>query len=141
MNGLPPIIYEDGRQLRDYVNVRDVARANMLVLEHPGADYGVYNVGGGKAVTVLELAYMMLKAFGSRLDPLIPGEFRIGDTRHTVSDISRLSKLGWIPEIPVSQNVSEYVEWIRSMQNTREYLEEAERVMREQNIVRSVYQN
>jgi dTDP-L-rhamnose 4-epimerase len=141
MNGLPPIIYEDGRQLRDYVNVRDVARANMLVLEHPGADYAVYNVGGGKAVTVLELASMMLKEFGSRLDPLIPGEFRIGDTRHTVSDISRLSKLGWIPEIPVSQNVSEYVEWIRSMQNTREYLEEAERVMREQNIVRSVYQN
>jgi len=87
---LPPIVYEDGGQLRDYVNVRDVARANLLVLERPEADFQVFNVGGGRAVTVNQVAHMMLSTFGSDLEPLLSGEFRIGDTRHTVSDISKL---------------------------------------------------
>jgi dTDP-L-rhamnose 4-epimerase len=137
LHGLPPIIYEDGQQLRDYVNVRDVARANVLVMEYPRADYQVFNVGGGRAVTVLEFARIMLEAFGSDLEPLIPGEFRLGDTRHTVSDISKLRALGWEPTIPVEQNVAEYIAWIKEQRGTREYLEEAERVMREQGVVQT----
>jgi len=135
LHGLPPIIYEDGQQLRDYINVRDVARANVLVMEDPRADYQVFNVGGGRAVTVLEFARLMLDAFDSDLEPLIPGEFRLGDTRHTVSDISKLRALGWEPTIPVEQNVAEYVAWIKEQRGSKEYLEEAERVMREQGIV------
>lgn len=135
MNGLPPVIYEDGLQLRDYVNVRDVARANALVLEEPRTDFGVFNVGGGRAVTVKELASIILKEFGSDLLPLVPGEFRIGDTRHTVSDISRLRALGWEPSIPVEQSVREYVLWLRGQSGTKQYLEEAERVMREQGVL------
>lgn len=138
LHGLPPIIYEDGQQLRDYVNVRDVARANILVMEAPQADYQVFNVGGGRAVTVLKFARIMLDAFDSDLEPVIPGEFRIGDTRHTVSDISKLRALGWEPTIPVEHNVAEYVAWITEQRGTREYLEEAERVMRELGVVRRV---
>lgn len=135
MHGLPPIIYEDGRQLRDYVNVRDVARANVMVLEDARADFQVFNVGGGRAVTVLELASTMLKEFGSDLVPLVPGEFRIGDTRHTVSDISRLRALGWEPVVPVEHSIAEYVAWIREQSGTMHYLEEAERVMRERGVL------
>jgi len=138
LHGLPPVIYEDGQQLRDYVNVRDVARANVLVMEDPRADYQVFNVGGGRAVTVLEFARIILDAFDSDLEPLIPGKFRLGDTRHTVSDISKLCALGWAPTIPVEQNVAEYIAWIKEQRNTREYLEEADRVMREQGVVRKV---
>jgi len=138
LHGLPPIVYEDGQQLRDYVNVLDVARANVLVMEDPRADYQVFNVGGGRAVTVLEFARIMLEAFDSDLEPLIPGEFRLGDTRHTVSDISKLRALGWQPTIPVEQNVAEYVAWIKEQSGTEEYLEEAERVMRERGVVRQV---
>src|SRR5262249_35503870 len=76
LHGLSPIVYEDGRQLRDYVNVRDVARANVLAMEDDRANYQVFNVGGGRAVTVLEIAEMMLKTFGSDLKALVPGEFR-----------------------------------------------------------------
>jgi len=137
LHGLPPIIYEDGQQLRDYVNVRDAARANVLVLEDPRADYQVFNVGGGRAVTVLEFARIMLEAFDSDLEPLIPGEFRLGDTRHTVSDISKLRALGWEPTIPVEQNPAEYVAWIKEQRGTEEYLEEAERIMREQGVVQT----
>lgn len=138
MHGLPPTVYEDGGQLRDYVNVKDVARANVLVMEAPRADFGVFNVGGGRAVTVLEFARMMLNAFDSDQEPLVEREFRLGDTRHTISDISRLRALGWKPTIPVEQNVAEYVAWMKEQQGTQEYLEEAERVMREQGVVRRV---
>jgi dTDP-L-rhamnose 4-epimerase len=138
LHGMPPVVYEDGRQLRDYINVRDVARANVLAMEDPRADYGVFNVGGGRAVTVLEVAAMMLEAFGSPLAPVVPGEFRLGDTRHTVSDISRLRALGWEPEIPVEQNIAEYAEWIRDHTCKRDYLEEAERVMRENGVLMQV---
>jgi dTDP-L-rhamnose 4-epimerase len=136
MNGLAPTIYEDGSQLRDYVNVRDVARANVLVMEDPRANFGVFNVGGGRAVTVLEFARFMLAAFESDLVPLMQGVYRLGDTRHTISDISRLQALGWQPEIPVELNVTQYVAWMREQEGTNEYLEEAERVMREQGVVR-----
>jgi dTDP-L-rhamnose 4-epimerase len=85
---------------------------------------------------VLEFAHIMLKEFGSDDEPLVPGEFRVGDTRHTISDNSRLNALGWEPAIPVEQSVREYVEWMRTQTGTGEYLDEAERVMRNQGVVR-----
>jgi len=135
LSGQPPLVYEDGRQLRDYVNVRDVARANVLVLEKPEADFGVFNAGGGRAVTVAEFAWIMIRAFGSSAEPLVPGEFRLGDTRHTISDISRLRQLGWEPQVAVEQNVREYVEWLKQQAPTSDHLEEAERAMRQLNVV------
>jgi dTDP-L-rhamnose 4-epimerase len=138
LHGLPPVCYEDGNQLRDYVNVKDIARANVLVMEDARADFQVFNAGGGRAVTVVEFARIMIKEFGGDLEPLVPGEFRLGDTRHTVSDNSKLNALGWQPVTPVEQNVSEYVSWMKEQEGTAEYLEEAERVMREQGVVQSV---
>lgn len=134
--GLPPVCYEDGAQLRDYVNVRDVARANVLALEHPGADAVAFNVGGGRAVSVLEFARIMIATSGTSLEPSVPGEFRLGDTRHTVSDISRMQALGWEPTTPVETNVEQYLEWLDAQSASSEYLEEAERVMAESGVVR-----
>lgn len=135
MQHLPPIIYEDGKQLRDYVNVRDVARANILALERPEANFRVFNVGGGRAITVNQFARIMLDAFGSDMEPAALAEFRLGDTRHTVSDISKLQELGWAPNIPVEQNVREYIDWLQEQTVSPEYLLEAERVMRESGVV------
>lgn len=137
MHGLPPVVYEDGGQLRDYVNVRDVARANLLALERDEADYQVLNVGGGRAVAVLEFARIMLNAFNSKLEPSIPGEFRMGDTRHTISDISRMRNLGWEPTVPVEENARQYVEWLQAQSVREEYLLEAERVMRESGVIQT----
>jgi len=138
LHGLPPVCFEDGQQLRDYINVKDVARANVLAMEDDRANFGVFNVGGKRPVTVLEFARIMIKEFGSELEPSIPGEFRLGDTRHTISDVSRLEALGWQPEIPVEQNAHEYVEWMRQQQTTDEFLREADRMMREQGVVQRV---
>jgi dTDP-L-rhamnose 4-epimerase len=133
--GLPPVCYEDGAQLRDYVNVSDVARANLIALESD-ADGLALNVGGGRAVSVLEFARLMVAASDRDLEPLVPGEFRLGDTRHTVSDISRMTALGWEPTIPVEENVRQYLEWLEEQAPGADYLQEAERVMAESGVVR-----
>jgi dTDP-L-rhamnose 4-epimerase len=136
--GLPPVCYEDGLQQRDYVNVQDVARANLIALENPSSNGLALNVGGGRAVTVLEFASLMLDASGSTLDPTVPGEYRLGDTRHTVSDLSRMRSLGWEPRVPVEENVRQYLDWLDTQTGTSEYLLEAERVMQEMGVVRKV---
>ena len=136
--GLSPVCYEDGRQLRDYVNVYDVARANVMILENPAANGLTFNVCGGRAITVVEFAQIMLQVSGSSLEPQVPGEFRLGDTRHTVSDISRIRALGWEPTIPVEENVRQYLEWLDTQSGTEEYLFEAERIMAEQGIIQQV---
>jgi dTDP-L-rhamnose 4-epimerase len=138
LNGLSPICYEDGMQRRDYINVSDVARANVVAMESTVDDHAIYNVGGGRPVTVLEFAQIMLNALESGLEPSIPGMFRVGDTRHTVSDISAMRNLGWNPTIPVEQNIREYVAWMSVDRNTKAYLDEAERVMRKQEVIRPV---
>lgn len=134
--GLPPSCYEDGLQRRDYVNVKDVARANLIALEEPQSDGLALNVGGGRAVTVLEFAKIMLDASGSSLEPSVPGEYRLGDTRHTVSDLTRMRLLGWEPRVSVEDNVRQYLEWLDTQTGTNEYLLEAERIMREMGVVR-----
>jgi dTDP-L-rhamnose 4-epimerase len=134
--GLAPVCYEDGRQLRDYVNVADVARANVIAMESTVDEHGVYNVGGGRAITVLEFARIMLDTCGSPLEPDVPGLFRMGDTRHTVSDIAAMERLGWHPTIAAEQSVAEYLEWMSTFTDTADYLAEADRVMREQQVIR-----
>jgi dTDP-L-rhamnose 4-epimerase len=135
LDGMPPVIYEDGEQLRDYVNVRDVARANLLVLEDERADFKVFNVGGGCATPVHAVADVLLAAFGSDLRAEVPGEFRVGDTRHTVSDISALRALGWEPRVSLKDSLAEYVEWVREQGGASGRIEETERVMRDQGVI------
>lgn len=133
--GLAPVCYEDGAQRRDYVNVLDVARANVVAIEHPDADGLALNVGGEQPVTVLEFAEMMLHASGSDLRPEVPGLFRLGDTRHTISDTARIRSLGWAPSYTVRDNVRQYLEWLDTQHATAEYLHEAERIMAAQGVV------
>ncbi len=111
-SGKEPIIYEDGQQLRDYVNIEDVVRANLLVLEDTRTDYQVYNVGGGRTYTVLDLANMVARALGEKVKNKASGKFRLGDTRHITSDISKLKALGWQPINPIEKSVGDYVAWV-----------------------------
>jgi len=109
--GKAPIVFEDGHQMRDYVYVEDVARANVLALEDPRTDFNAYNVGGAVATSALEYAETVIRVVGVKAEPQIPGYFRFGDTRHMVSDISALRALGWKPTLSVEQIVEEYANW------------------------------
>jgi dTDP-L-rhamnose 4-epimerase len=111
LTGKPPVIFEDGQQLRDYVSIHDVIDANMLVFEDERADYQVLNVGGDRRITVMGLAWMTCHAASSELVPEACHIYRLGDTRHIFSDVSRLSALGWQPKVGQTDIVHEYLEW------------------------------
>ncbi len=133
----PPVCYEDGAQLRDYVSVADVARANVMVMEDSRADYGVFNVGGGQAITVKEYAQLIARMMGKTIEPVCPGEFRVGDTRHIISDITRLGALGWKPQVPVEEIVKGYVAWALSQPDLQDYYADAEREMKAKGTIRT----
>jgi dTDP-L-rhamnose 4-epimerase len=136
--GRVPPIYEDGLQVRDFVNIHDVVDANLLVLEDPRADYQVFNVGGGRAWTVNEFAQIAGRAFGAEIVPRPSGLYRFGDTRHICSDVSRLRALGWNPRRTPADSVAEYVAWLRRQENIEDVLAYAERTMKEMNVLRKV---
>lgn len=131
-----PICYEDGQQLRDYVSVHDVARANVLVMEEARANYEVFNVGGGRAITVEQYARLIAEKLGKQIEPAIPGEFRFGDTRHIVSDIAKLRKLGWMPQVTLDEIVEEYIAWARTQSDVADYYAEAEKQMKQMGTIR-----
>ncbi|MEI6634840.1 MAG: NAD-dependent epimerase/dehydratase family protein [Chlamydiota bacterium] len=134
--GERPIVFEDGLQLRDYINVEDVVRANLLAMEDPRADWEVFNAGAGRGVTVLEFARVMAGAFGKPDEPLLTGEFRVGDTRHTVSDIAKLKKLGWAPLVSIEETAARYVAWLKEQADARQgFYVAADREMRARNVI------
>lgn len=136
--GERPTVYEDGLQLRDYVYVGDVARANVLVLEDSRADYESFNVGAGRAWTVIEFARLMADAAGRPdLDPNVTGEYRFGDTRHIVSDVSKLRMLGWEPHGDPSRSSREYIEWATRQSDFGNYTTAAREYMKKVGAVRS----
>ncbi len=134
----PPVIYEDGRQLRDYVNIADVVRANLTVLESDRADYRVFNVGGGRAYTVREFYDAMQQVTGRSLDPVLGAYYRFGDTRHIASDVSRLSALGWTPQVPIHDSIGAYWSYLTEQKDIDDILEHADRTMKRLDVVRSV---
>jgi dTDP-L-rhamnose 4-epimerase len=131
-----PVIYEDGRQLRDYVNIHDVVDANLRVLDDARADYQVFNVGGGRGYTVCEFAEIVRRVFGKDIQPSLPGKFRFGDTRHIVSDISAIMALGWAPRRTPEESVREYVEYLRKQTDIEDILAYAQKTMQSLNVVR-----
>lgn len=129
LSGNAPVCYEDGMQVRDYVYVGDVARANVLVLRDARADFQVFNVGGERAVTVLEYANMLAEKINPHIVPSIPGLYRFGDTRHIVSDVSKLKALGWTPTKTVKEIAEEYIAWAGAQPDLRDYYAAAEEGM------------
>ena len=140
LHGHPPICYEDGLAQRDYVFVGAVARANILVLEDPRANYQSYNVAGQKSTTVLDYAHLLSKACGNNISPLISGEYRFGDTRHTVSSATPLKALGWKPETPLETIIEQYLEWVQEQPDLEDFYSASIQKMKAANIIRQAKQ-
>jgi dTDP-L-rhamnose 4-epimerase len=93
--GQRPVVLEDGRQTRDFVHVRDVARANVLALTAPNPIDGPLNIASGQPRTVLDLAWAACD--GTDLQPLVQGGGRLGDVRHIVASPARArDQLGFV---------------------------------------------
>ena len=110
--GDPLIIYEDGQQTRDFVHIDDVVNANMVVLAQDAANAQAFNVGSGRATSVLDYARLVRDKIGTDLEFRIPAEYRTGDNRNSVSSISKLQALAWNPKHSLSDILDDFIRWI-----------------------------
>lgn len=114
-NGQRPMIFEDGAQRRDFVHVRDVARAFRLALERPQAAGEVINIGSGRAYGVAQVARLLAEAMGRPdLTPEVLGQFRAGDIRNCFADIAKArALLGFAPAHRLEGSLQDFVAWVR----------------------------
>jgi dTDP-L-rhamnose 4-epimerase len=114
LNGNPPLIFEDGRQMRDFVHVSDIARACRLALTVPAAEGQVFNIGSGRQYTVREIARALGEVLGREgIQPEITGKYRVGDIRHCFADITLARRiLGYEPQIPLERGLLELSSWL-----------------------------
>jgi len=108
-------IFEDGKESRDFVFVDDVVDATVLALESDVRVGKVYNVGTGVATDVQTVAETLKRAYGSSSSICISGNYRTGDIRHNIADISAIKKdLGFNPSISFQQGIERFASWVRS---------------------------
>ena len=106
----PLVIYGDGKQTRDFIYVKDVVRANLLVAESRRSNGRVFNVATGKQTSILELAVKIIEITGANTS-IIFDKPRPGDIRHSLADIGEIRKLGFEPEFSLEEGLKKTVEW------------------------------
>jgi dTDP-L-rhamnose 4-epimerase len=120
LNDRPPLVFEDGKQLRDFVHVQDVARAVVAAAERP-VPGEVMNIGSGEALSVRDIAEGLALALDKDLAPQIVGKYRRGDIRHCFADISKARRLlQWEPQCTFRQGVNELVAWVQAQRDARD---------------------
>ena len=136
--GLPPIVYEDGKQSRDFIHVADVVEANWLALERGEANFQSFNVGSGIPITIEDYARRMCQIIQPGIEPVVTGEFRVGDNRHSVSSIQKLMTLGWKTRKTLDNIISDFLDWVDSVGGIPEEAFEAENSMRQSGVIDQV---
>jgi dTDP-L-rhamnose 4-epimerase len=114
LNERPPLVFEDGNQMRDFVSVHDIVEANLLAMEKPEADGMAMNIGSGDPISVREVANALAEALAVEIEPELTEKFRAGDIRHCFADITRARQvMGYEPKVKFQDGVRELVEWLK----------------------------
>src|ERR1700738_5191128 len=135
LNNLPPVLYEDGEQTRDFSFVEDIARANLLAAETDQLDGLPVNIGSGRGVAIREIAEHISAALKIDIAPEVNGEFRPGEMRHLTSDTTRIRAAGYQPDVDLATGIERYIDWIRTQSDIRDYFSEAADILRSKGIV------
>jgi dTDP-L-rhamnose 4-epimerase len=138
LNGLPPVLYEDGEQTRDFSFVEDVARANLLAVETDRLDGLAVNIGSGRGIPIREIAEQLSDILEIDIAPEINGEFRPGEMRHLTSDTALAQSVGYKPTVDLSDGIARYICWIRAQSDIRDYFSEASEILKNKGIVHRV---
>ena len=139
LNDLPPILYEDGEQTRDFSFVEDIARANLIAAESDKLDGLPVNVGSGMGVPIRSIAEQVSEALGIKIAPEARGEFRPGEMRHLTSDTARIRAIGYEPQVDLVAGIGRYLDWIRQQADVRDYFSAAETILRDKGIVQKAW--
>jgi dTDP-L-rhamnose 4-epimerase len=138
LNDLPPVLYEDGEQTRDFSFVEDIARANLLAAESDKLDGLPVNVGSGEGVSIRRIADQISDALCIHIAPEVNGEFRPGEMRHLTSGTERIRAAGYAPQVDLATGIERYLDWIRQQTDVRDYFSEAASILRSKGIVHRV---
>ena len=138
LNNLPPVLYEDGEQTRDFSFVEDIARANVLAAESDQLDGFAVNVGSGEGTPIRKVAQVLSQLLKIDIEPEARGEFRPGEMRHLTSDITKVRAAGYKSQVELEDGIERYIDWIRSQSDIRDYFTEAERILKSKGIVHRV---
>ena len=118
INDQAPLVFEDGEQMRDFVHVHDIVRANLLAMERPESNDRVINIGGGVPITIRRVAEILAAALGKQeLAPVITHKYRAGDIRHCFADITCAGRLlGYAPQVTHEEGFRELATWLAGQQ-------------------------
>ncbi len=117
MNNQAPLVFEDGEQLRDFVSIHDIVRANILAMERPASNGEVINIGGGRPITIRTVAEILARSLGRDFEPVITNKYRAGDIRHCFADLSKAHcLLGHEPQVGYEEGFRELAEWLGEQQ-------------------------
>ena len=117
LNDRAPLVFEDGNQTRDFIDVRDIARCCALALQQDGADGRTLNVGTGRPTSIVEVARVIARGLGKELEPEVVNEFRAGDIRHCYAETQLANELlGFRAEIPFEAGMHELLEWLEGQE-------------------------
>jgi dTDP-L-rhamnose 4-epimerase len=135
--GAPLVLFEDGEITRDFVHVEDVAAALEQAGVAPSAGRGTFNIGSGVPITIRGLAEAVVSVTGSASPITIGGQFRVGDVRHAVADLTRATGgLGYRPTIEYTQGLAGLLPWVRSQQGIRDRFAASAREMARHGLLR-----
>ncbi|WP_167619067.1 NAD-dependent epimerase/dehydratase family protein [Maribellus sediminis] len=113
LNGNDIIIFEDGKESRDFVYIDDIVDATILGLEKVEADYEVFNVGADKPIDVITVAETLRSNYKADININISGNYRLGDIRHNYADLTKISaRLGYAPKYNFEKGIGEFAKWV-----------------------------
>ena len=117
LNRRAPVIFEDGRQTRDFVHVSDIVAGTVKALERGAGDGAAINLGTGSATSVLRVAEVLGRELGVDVEPELRNAFRAGDIRHCYADISRARELlAFEPAVSFEDGMRELSTWLGDQQ-------------------------
>lgn len=115
LNNQPPLVFEDGEQMRDFVHVLDVANAFAKVLENDTESWESCNVGSGQAITVNGIANTLARLLHKDIAPQVLNRYRVGDIRNCFADIGKLQQMfGFTPQQPFESGMAELIGWVET---------------------------
>jgi dTDP-L-rhamnose 4-epimerase len=115
LNDRPPLVFEDGRQSRDFIHVEDIASGILRALEAEEVLGRAVNLGTGRSVTINDVATLLSAQLEKGIEPLYPQQYRAGDVRHCFANVELARELlGWQATARLEDGVGELVRWVQS---------------------------
>lgn len=129
LNGNRPLVFEDGRQMRDFVNIEDIVQANLLAMERSEANGRALNIGSGEPISIREVAMAISFALNAQIPADLTGKYRSGDIRHCFADISAARQLlRYEPKVRFAEGMKNLAMWLRFQQPRDRAAEAAEQL-------------